>query len=423
MPTPATNRLGLSPIARVRAFRAADISPASEATETPALQHALLTEWSASVSDLGTFLPLATAIAMTGSLDFGVILLFAGLMNLLSGWRFRQPIPAQPMKALAAVAITEQLTRGEIAAAGLMVAVCLILLAATGATEWAARLVPRPVVRGIQLGIGLRLVAKGGEWLFGLQWSGLQFGWTSGLPFMGMDSLLVAALVGTLLCAPRLRRIPLLLPVFAAGSVIAIISNPGGWTGFAATVPDLAPQWPAALEWTRGVLHAGLPQLPLTLLNSVVAVCALSSDFFPRRGISPRKMALQLGVINLLAIPFGALPMCHGAGGLAAHYRFGGRSGLSAILLGAMMIGAAILFGPGMVQLLAGYPVSIMAVLLILAGWTLGRVARDAMAGTDLIILLATLLPILLINTAIGFVAGLTLAMVIGRRQPTTERE
>lgn len=134
-------------------------------------------------------------------------------------------------------------------------------------------------------------------------------------------------------------------------------------------------------------------------------------------------MALQLGVINLLAIPFGALPMCHGAGGLAAHYRFGGRSGLSAILLGAMMIGAAILFGPGMVQLLAGYPVSIMAVLLILAGWTLGRVARDAMAGTDLIILLATLLPILLINTAIGFVAGLTLAMVIGRRQPTTERE
>lgn len=383
----------------------------------------LLDEWSASFGDLGTFLPLATAIAMTGSLDFGCILVFAGLMNLLSGWLFRQPIPAQPMKALAAVAITEQLSRGEIAAAGLMVAVCLILLAATGATEWAAQLVPRPVVRGIQLGIGLRLIAKGGEWLFGLQWSGLKFGLASGLPLVGMDSLLIAALVGTLLCAPRLRRLPLLLPVFIAGFVIALVSNSSGWTVFAATLPDLTPQWPITHEWSRGILCAGLPQLPLTLLNSVVAVCALSSDFFPCRGISSRRMAFQIGAINLLAIPFGALPMCHGAGGLAAHYRFGGRSGLSTILLGAMMVGAAILFGPGMVHLLASYPVSILAVMLILAGWTLGRVARDSMSGTDLVILVATLLPILLVNTAIGFVAGLTVAMVIGKCRPATNGE
>jgi MFS superfamily sulfate permease-like transporter len=134
-------------------------------------------------------------------------------------------------------------------------------------------------------------------------------------------------------------------------------------------------------------------------------------------------MAFQIGAINLLAIPFGALPMCHGAGGLAAHYRFGGRSGLSTILLGAMMVGAAILFGPGMVHLLASYPVSILAVMLILAGWTLGRVARDAMSGTDLMVLLATLLPILLVNTAIGFVAGLTVALVIGKCRPATRRE
>lgn len=370
----------------------------------------VLSELSGSMGDLGTFLPLALAISATGTLDFGCILICAGLMNVLAGWSFRQPIPAQPMKALAAIAITEQLTRGQIAAAGLMIAVALLVLSLSGAINWASRLVPKPVVRGIQLGIGLRLIFKGLEWLFGIKWAGLHISIGEAMPVFGLDSLIVAGLAGILLCAPWFRRMPLLVPIFTAGFVLAGVAHPGIYRPFEMDVPVFSLQWPTVNEWQSGMLEAGLPQLSLTLLNSVIAICALSSDRFGKAGITPRRMSLQIGLVNLLVVPFGALPMCHGAGGLAAQYRFGGRSGLSSILLGGMMLAAGIVLGKSAIHILSAYPLSLLAVMLILAGWSLAQVVRDSLTGNDLMILLATVTPILLFNTAIGFLVGLSVA-------------
>ena len=68
-------------------------------------------------------------------------------------------------------------------------------------------------------------------------------------------------------------------------------------------------------------MQGGLPQLPLTLLNSIVAVCQLSADKFPERPASPRRVAVSVGIMNLIGPWLGALPCCHGAGGLAAQVR------------------------------------------------------------------------------------------------------
>lgn len=67
-----------------------------------------------------------------------------------------------------------------------------------------------------------------------------------------------------------------------------------------------------------GIIKAGMPQLPLTALNSVLAVCQLSADLFPARPAKPSAVSASVGAMNLAGVWFGALPCCHGSGGLAA---------------------------------------------------------------------------------------------------------
>ncbi|KAL2527514.1 Molybdate transporter 1 [Abeliophyllum distichum] len=44
------------------------------------------------------------------------------------------------------------------------------------------------------------------------------------------------------------------------------------------------------------------------------------------------------GIMNLIRCWFGAMPCCHGDGGLAGQYKFGGRSGGCVALLGVLLL-------------------------------------------------------------------------------------
>ena len=70
-----------------------------------------------------------------------------------------------------------------------------------------------------------------------------------------------------------------------------------------------------------GIVLTGIPQLPLTTLNSVVAVCQLSEDLFPAKPVRPVLVSVSVGLMNMVGAWFGAMPCCHGAGGLAAQVR------------------------------------------------------------------------------------------------------
>src|SRR5207245_2328522 len=94
--------------------------------------------------------------------------------------------------------------------------------------------------------------------------------------------------------------------------------------GMHVTLPAWSP--PAWSDFVTAFPKAALPQIPLTTLNSVIAVCALSADLFPARRAEPRRVAISVGAMNLVAAWFGGMPMCHGAGGLAGQYRFGART-------------------------------------------------------------------------------------------------
>jgi MFS superfamily sulfate permease-like transporter len=338
-------------------------------------------------------------MTVTCGMDLGLVFIFAGLMNLVTGLLFRLPIPVQPMKAIAAVAITEELSPGSIAAAGIISGAVVLALALTGSVEHLARWVPRSVVRGIQASIGISLAWKG-------------FTWASGLPWVGLDSVLVLLLVGGAILLAGTRRQPVLLYAFLAGLLLVVLSPgaiPGSWE-----IPSF--RWGlvgiAGYEWWIGLTHGAIPQLPLTLLNSVVAVCALSSDYFPGRAIPPRQMAASVGLMNLVCVPLGGMPMCHGAGGLAAQYCFGARTGGSVVMLGLVKIAAGLVFASYLLPVLQEYPASILAVMIIASGVSLAKVAQDSLHGSNLVVVLATVVGTLFSNTLIGFLVGCVTAAV-----------
>lgn len=132
-----------------------------------------LAEISGSLGDLGTLLPLMIALALNNSISLSTTLVFSGIWNIMTGVFFGIPLPVQPMKAIAAVAISRHFSIGETVSAGLFVAGCVFIFSVTGLLKWFTRVIPTPVVKGIQMGAGLSLVLSAGSSL--LQ----PLGWTS----------------------------------------------------------------------------------------------------------------------------------------------------------------------------------------------------------------------------------------------------
>lgn len=299
--------------------------------------------------DLGTFLPHTLgAITVAGLAPVGVLLSF-GIFYVATGLFYRLPIPVQPMKAVSAVLITSGLSAGEIAAAGLCLGLILLVLGATGAIAWFARLVPQSVLTGLQLGLGITLALLGVELMTEVPWLGL-------------------ATIVLLLLLLRVPRCPATLVALGAAVLLA------HFTGLGAPWPELAwaPAWPAVVVPAAGDLQralgsAVLPQLPLTLTNAVIVTAALAHDLYGERATraTPRNLALSSGLANLALAPFGALPMCHGAGGLAAHHRFGARTGLAPVLLGLLLLALGLIFAERAVDLLAVIPLAAVGALLL----------------------------------------------------------
>ena len=363
-------------------------------------------ELAGSLGDLGTFVPLLAGMVSTCGLNAGTALFFAGGFNILTGLSFRLPMAVQPMKAIAAIAIAEGLTPGQIAAAGIWTGLIILVLGLTGLVTRLDRIIPRSVVRGLQLAIGLTLLMKGIRLIAGTG------------AWIGTDSILTGLLGGlAVLLLFFSRRLPGALILFAAGIVLLLVESP---QLLGALRPSLSlPAWapPTWDDFLVGGLRGAVAQVPLTLLNSVIAVCALSGDLFPRWPATTRKVSISVGAMNLLAGGFGGMmPMCHGSGGLAGQYRFGARTGGSVITLGGAKMALGILFGAGLVPLLAAYPASILGVLLVFSGMELGLAGRSVTGRADAFVMLLTAGASLALHSiAVGFLIGWGLSLLFLR--------
>ncbi|EXJ60382.1 hypothetical protein A1O7_04534 [Cladophialophora yegresii CBS 114405] len=331
-------------------------------------------EISGSLGDLGTFLPIVIALTEGHQISLTTTLIFTGIYNILTGALFGIPLPVQPMKAIAAVAILKSLTAGQTAAAGLFVSTCILLFSVTGLLTWFTRVIPIPVVKGIQVGAGLSLIlAAGGKALASLSWTAPS--WLDNYLWMIFGFLVLFA---TTSVQPRT---PYALLVFLVGIAFAIVQvagddEHGQFPGFRLWRPYV--QVPRADEWRTGILDAGVGQLPLTTLNSIIAVTHLAADLLPEIE-TPTVTAIGISVaaMNFVGCWFGAMPVCHGSGGLAAQYRFGARSGASIISLGLLKLLLGVLFGESLSDMLGRFPLALLSVMIIAAGLELASVGES----------------------------------------------
>jgi MFS superfamily sulfate permease-like transporter len=291
----------------------------------------------------------------------------------------------QPMKAISAVLLTGQLTPGAVAAAGLLIGVVLLLLGATGFVGKVAKLIPQSVTAGLQLGLGLTM-----------GWLGLMM--IVETPWIGVPAL------SLLFGLPRLwRQVPVAPLVLLAAAVVGIATGK-------ATMPDRGGLRPApAARGTARRLGGGLAGARIGGRAAVIVTAVLCRDLFPERAgrATVRHLALTSGAANLLLAPFGAMPMCHGAGGVAAQHRFGARTGLAPVLFGVVLLALALGFTGGAVSLLAAIPTGAVGALLLVAGTDLAMSKRlfDARPACWPAIGIAATATAL-INPAVGLAAG-----------------
>ncbi|MBC8460222.1 MAG: putative sulfate/molybdate transporter, partial [Deltaproteobacteria bacterium] len=122
-------------------------------------------EFSGSLGDLGTLLPIAIAMIVLNGLDATNVMVTIGLFYVIAGLYFKVPVPVQPMKVIGAYAIAIGLTPTQIIAANLWMGLCLIFLGTTGLIHFIAKYTPKSTIRGVQLGVGVVLMIKGLEFM------------------------------------------------------------------------------------------------------------------------------------------------------------------------------------------------------------------------------------------------------------------
>ncbi len=356
-------------------------------------------EWAGAFGDLGTDLPLLVGMILAAQLDAASVLTMFGVMQILTALQYRIPMPVQPLKAMAAIVISQKLPGNVLYGAGLAIGLVMLLLSASGLIDWLARVVPKSVVRGIQLGLGLQLA---GIALRDYAARDGPAGWW----------LAVAGFAVTLALIGR-KTVPAALVLIALGVAYAftfrltpdVFANAAGFAHPKWHVPSLADVW-------TGFLLLSLPQIPLSLANSILATRQAALDFFPHRKITVRGISLTYSVMNLLN-PFGSgVPTCHGSGGLAGHYAFGGRTGGSVVIYGCFYLILGLFFSRGFEHVIQIFPMPILGVLLLFEGLTLAVLVRD-LHGSRAEFFVAVLVALVAANAPYGYVAGSIAGTVI----------
>jgi len=370
-------------------------------------------EISGAFADLGLLIPLEAALIAVNGLNPTSTLLGVGILYIAAGWYFGLPMPVQPLKALAAIAIAEQLSPDVIAAGALLMSLSLGVLAVTGLIDRLYAIVPTVVVRGIQLGLAYVLI-RGALRLLDdpIAADAAQ----PALSALGVSVrlMVIVAPLALLAIALLVRRptIPASVAVLVAGVAAGLVF--GRWHGGAALGPvSMSVGFPGADSFATAAAVLLTAQLPLTLANSVIATADGVRHYFPNRvdRATPRRISLSIVVGNLWAGFFGGLPVCHGSGGLTAHYRLGARTAKATALLGVILIVLAIVFGAATQSVRTLIPMPFFGILLLFVGIQHVSLAANVEKRRDLLFVGLTGVLTALFDGNLAYAGGVTLAV------------
>ncbi|MFQ5814243.1 MAG: molybdate transporter family protein [Anaerolineae bacterium] len=374
-----------------------------------------LTELGGALGDVGTLVPLAVTLIVINKMNPAAVFLIVGLLYVGAGLYYGVPTPVQPLKAVSAIAISLGLAPGVISASGLLMGALLMFLSLTGLMDRIAKLFSKPVIRGIQLSVGLLLIKSGVGLILKPQ-----------LVINGPNAMLdivharvplsLLAAVGAMVVLAYFltsRRFPASLAVLAYGVGVSLFFDlPIGLGNieFSVALPQI--YLPTARELSTAFILLVIPQVPLTLGNAVVATSDAARLYFDKRAskVTYKALSISMGLANTAAGLLGGMPVCHGSGGLTAHYRFGARTGGANLMIGAICLTLAVFFSKTILLILSLIPYPILGVLLAFVGIQHSLLIRDIGAKGDFLVVASiAVVSMLTSNLAIGFGLGLVI--------------
>jgi len=352
-----------------------------------------LRELAGSMGDMGTLFPLAIGYIVVCGLNPSGFLVMMGIANIATGLIYRLPMPIEPMKVIAVVAIAQKWSPSMVYASGFSMGIIWLIFAATGIISWIAKITPKSVIIGIQVSLGVILSVQAISML-------------SNWWILGISSILI------ILVLKDNRYVPAAIALVALGLFIMLLKGHFQEISLPHFSPPLFTAFGLNEVW-QTLLLAGFAQIPLTVTNATIATSSLIKTYWPDKTVSERRLSLNQGIMNIIVPFFGGMPMCHGAGGLAGQYYFGARTGGANIIEGVIEILMGLFLGASIAKLFGFFPTAIMGAMLFLVGVELTRFAWDISLNKDLIPLGITVIISIATNMAYGFLAGLSVYWII----------
>lgn len=321
--------------------------------------------------DTGIFIPLSLGMIIICGLSPTSVFLPAGLLYLIAGWYYKIPFPVQPLKAVAAIALVNGLRPELIATSAYLMSALMLIVLLCDFTKYLDKIFSKPIVRGIQFGLGILLIKSG----------------------------INLILKGEVITGVLLPEVPF--------SGFSLGSN---------SMSFFVPSWN---EIATAFVVLLIPQIPLTFGNSMVATADLAKDYFGKRAkkVTYKSLAGTISLGNFLAGLVGGMPVCHGSGGLTAHYRFGARTARANLIIGSTFLAIALLFAKMSPHFLREVPLYVFGTALVFIGVFHAFLARDMTKEKDIIIVAVMgLVTLFYKNLTLALFAGLALREVFNYR-------
>jgi sulfate permease, SulP family len=370
-------------------------------------------------ADIGVMIPLGVGVAAAAGLDLATVFLCTAALYAATAIVFRVPVPVQPMKAMAAAIIALGLSPVVVSAAGIEIGLLLLLIAVTPLARVLAHMFPLPVVRGIQLAIGV-LLAKSALLMTGAdaELPGLTSSGALGHVAPASGVLVALAVAVFLLASRQRRRVPGGLVVLVAGAgagiVLATLGDARAAPAASASLPLL--HLPSLADASLAFFAVVLPQLPLSLGNAVFATDDVLHHYHgdAARRVTPGRLSLSMGLANVGCGLLGGMPLCHGSGGATAHYRFGARTAGATVAAAGVYVVLAAGAGFGLSPLLV--PSAFLAGMLLYVGVEHLLLVTD-LAGADDVACAGAIAVVAVVtgDLALGFAVGWAVLVVLRR--------
>lgn len=360
-----------------------------------------INEFAGSLGDFGVILPLVISIISIA--NFSVISVFVvyGVFLIFSGLYYGAPVVIQPLKAVAVLILSLKLEKEIVIGAGLSIGLVMFVFTVSGFLNKLSTLVPRVVIRGIQFGIGLTLCNVAFKDYISIgnnasEWS-----------LLSLSFLFVFLFVQS-------KKVPVSFVIVGLGILYSVIfkNDLQFLTLNGKLNSEFHFELPSLINIITGFVLLGIPQIPLSIGNSIFASNLLLNDYFPEKKITVNRIGLTFSLFNIVGSLFGAIPMSHASNGIAGHHAFGARSGGSVFILGVLFLLFGLFFSGHLKDVLSFIPLQTIGVLLFVESFVLIRLMIDTShEKSDFSIVL--IVGLISFGVPFGFLIGLIIGVVL----------